>query len=699
EARAAAEAARVSDSWVNDLADAKLVVASVEGLGLAGPAANGDPAALASLRTRLVGISQEFFRDVQVAWLGPEGVPLATSTGMPAVIGDAGLLASNPVVRAALSQRSFEGAASLVAGHPVALAVYPYVTGTGAAEQLVGAAAVLSPLDATYLANEARDDSSLSLLLTDGHRVLARYPAGSALAAPGVAGAALRGAAGPAAEAGDRFVAARAIGGIGGRPVMAVVAQSPTATFVRARQEAFHTLFLVALGGALLVFLLSVWASDRISRGLEVLTAAARRISGGDTSARTGIRSDDEVGVLGSAFDTMAGAIDSQTEALRRAAAEEARLRGRIESVLSGMGEALVAVDADGLVTELNPAAESLTGVTAADLVGRPVDGKLDLRMPDGRHLGELMAEPPPGGLSAEAELHGCSGDDGEVVPVAVNVTSLLDIDGRPTGAVAVLRDLRPERELERMKNEFLSRVGHELRTPLTAILGYSRLLTGRQVPPEQASGWHGEILGQAERLERTVAMLEFFAAGGGNRLTLEVAPVAPQDLLRRAADRWGGRLDGRHPIGRKVARGLPEVMVDSRWTQLALDELIDNAVKFAPAGGRVTLEAGPGPDPATVRLSVVDQGEGMSPDAVAVAFSEFIQGDSSDTRRFGGLGLGLPFVKRVADAQGAVVDVASTPGKGSTFSLLVPAVRPVGERRRPVRRRSGIPEGRPTPP
>ncbi len=123
-------------------------------------------------------------------------------------------------------------------------------------------------------------------------------------------------------------------------------------------------------------------------------------------------------------------------------------------------------------------------------------------------------------------------------------------------------------------------------------------------------------------------------------------------------------------------ARGLPNVVADRRWLTKSLDELVDNAVKFSPDGSRITITAEPATNgrAAGVEIAVTDQGKGMTADEHDRAFSDFIQGDGSDTRPYGGLGLGLAMVKRVAEAHGGHVDVESEPKKGAKFSIFLPS-------------------------
>ena len=682
QSRAASVATAVTDSWEPALADAKLVAAAVQGLG-----ANPSDA---ELKTQLQELSTQFFTTVGLAWVDDRGRLVATSPGLDATVG-AGVgpaVAGSNLVARSVQTGQPGGTAGLAGGRALDVAAYPAKVDNA----VIGVAVVLSPLDRRYLSGLVRDDTTLGVALVADGRVVGAYP-GSARSqsadALAAASQAASGGAAPSLATGNRYVAADVVRGGDGRPVMGVLVETPATVVDNSRQSLFRTLFLIAFGGAIIAFLLSVAVADRLSRALGELTGAARRISSGETMVRTDITAGDEIGLLSEAFDSMAESIEEQAGALRLAAQEEARLRGRMQSVIAGMGEALVAVDADGTVSEWNRAAERLVGLPRSGAVGRSVGAVLTARLDDGAELAGLLtngAAPRPG--EDRATLHTPAGP----VPVAVSIGVLPGAEDeqgeadRP-GTVAVLRDLRPEMELEKMKSEFLSRVGHELRTPLTGILGYSQLLANRDVPEERARVWHQEILEQSRRLLRTVEMLEFFASAGGNRLGLDLKSVNVQSLVGDAAERWQAKVSSFHQVTAEVDGAVPDADLDRRWVDLALDELIDNAVKFSPDGGRVVVSAeSSGRGSGSVRLTVADQGWGMPPDQVGAAFVEFVQGDPSDTRQFGGLGLGLALVQRVAEAHGGSVELVSEVGQGTRVALILPTGRQAPRRRRAAR-------------
>jgi signal transduction histidine kinase len=225
------------------------------------------------------------------------------------------------------------------------------------------------------------------------------------------------------------------------------------------------------------------------------------------------------------------------------------------------------------------------------------------------------------------------------------------------------------------MKTEFLASVSHELRTPLTPIIGYSEILSGREVPAERVKQFADSMLASAHRLERIVAMLLDFAAMEGGRMTLEAEPTALRPLVSRAIEEWRGRTD-RHDFVARFDPSLPQALVDVSLIRRAIDEVLDNAVKYSPHGGTVTVSLSPenARRRRMLRLDVRDEGIGIEAEDLPRIFEDFRQLDASDTRSFGGLGLGLAFVKRIIDAHRGTISARSVPGEGTTFSLLIPA-------------------------
>ena len=474
----------------------------------------------------------------------------------------------------------------------------------------------------------------------------------------------------------DVFVAVAPIQPSGLTPTAAMAVTLSADVIGETRASLFRTLFLVALAAAALALALAAAAGSRLGAPLRRLAAAASQISQGDLSVRTGLRSADEIGQLGASFDEMAGSVERMASELREAAAQ-------MEAVLNSMTDALVAADPVGLVAMMNPAAEAMLGVRASRELGKPVVEVIRAQDRNGGSLGDRFELP---NFEAWSAVGMVETRKDQLLPVALSGAPIRSESGGVLGAVYVLRDMRRELEIERAKTEFLSNISHELRTPLTPIKGYAEMLRRdrdmpepRKLPPDKVSSFLEGILESSERLERTVDILVNFAASTAGKLVLRTEPVDVGGLVHQVCERWRSR----SPLHRveELVNGRPRLLADRRLLERAVDELMDNAVKYSPEGGQVkvgTQLIGAG-DGRAVEISVADEGIGIAPSDVDRVFADFSQIDGSATRRFGGLGLGLPFVQRVVTAHNGTLDFSSEPGRGSTFIMRLPIASGAG--------------------
>jgi two-component system sensor histidine kinase VicK len=445
---------------------------------------------------------------------------------------------------------------------------------------------------------------------------------------------------------------------------------------LQAERDALRLLMVTALLAMLAVAITATLLGRRTVRPVQDLTEAAERIAGGDLTATTAVRSKDEVGTLSRTFATMTASLGQLTGDLRESAEQ-------LETVLASMSDGLLATDEDGLVTNVNRAALEMLDLEVLDVLGEHLSVVADVRDSSGRQL----ANPELRIAGEPADVHRANG---LTVPVRVDITSLLDAGG----VVLILRDTTREREVERMKTEFLSNVSHELRTPLTPIRGYADMLVGRpNLDGTKVVQFAGVIRDEAVKMNRVVDLLVDVAAFEAGRVTVTPRPLSVRELFDSRLEVWKNRAPVRQAdFKRRIATGLPHVNIDPIWVAKALDELIDNAVKYSPVGAAITLVGSWSPDGSRVRVSVKDAGPGISEKDLGGLFTSFEQVDGSATRRVGGLGLGLSFVRRLADDFGLPVTVLTRPGKGAEFSLDLPvadapAPRRTGKKKAPARK------------
>jgi PAS domain S-box-containing protein len=450
-------------------------------------------------------------------------------------------------------------------------------------------------------------------------------------------------------------------------PGVGLALSSPAEIISDTRRDVTRGMFLAALLVGVVALVLAWLSGKRITRPIQNLTSTAQAIAGGDLSARADVSGEDEVGLLGTTFNNM-------TTALVRMTQEEQTLRSRIETIIQSMADGLVAVDAERRVLAFNVEAELLTGIRAEDALGRSIDDVLDVRDALGEPVRlpiHALREGAVGGVYIERRL-------GTPVPVAVTTAVLRNERGEATGGVAVIRDMSRERELEKLKGEFLSNISHELRTPLTPIKGYAEILTRSGVPEPKANQFARGILDSTQRLERIVGLLVDYAQIEAGRLSPRTSSVDIGSIVASLADEWDARAP-RHEVRAKVITGLPRVLGDEQLLRRTLEELMDNAVKFSPEGGVIRLEARRGTngsDGSTfVDVSVTDEGIGIPPEDLPLIFSDFHQLEGSETRTYGGLGLGLAFVQRIIQAHRGEVKVESHPDRGTRLTITIPAV------------------------
>ncbi|HET7530526.1 MAG TPA: ATP-binding protein [Mycobacteriales bacterium] len=228
--------------------------------------------------------------------------------------------------------------------------------------------------------------------------------------------------------------------------------------------------------------------------------------------------------------------------------------------------------------------------------------------------------------------------------------------------------------ELNRMKSSFLANISHELRTPLTAVIGFARTLQGRgtSLGDEERARLLDRIETQARRLARLVEDLLDEANLDRRALRVSNGPVRVPDVVEQVVS---SIVDPVHRITVALPPSPPLVIADSDRLEQVLANLVDNARKYSPVGSEIVI--GGAVTARGFELWVADQGRGIDPDFLPHLFEPFTQADIGDTRRDHGVGLGLSICQGLVEAMGGTIEVASTLGAGTTFTLVMPRVVP----------------------
>ena len=372
-------------------------------------------------------------------------------------------------------------------------------------------------------------------------------------------------------------------------------------------------------------------------------------------SQRPRVWREEEVEAL-AALAGNASAVLSNAALYQRVAVE----RERSYAILSNIADGIVAVDREGKVVLWNEAAEAITGVPAAAALGRtPVEVlQRELASDEEGWAGERLMAIQRGG---------------EEVTLSLTEAVMRDPAGAVSGRIFAFRDVSSERIVEQMKSDFVSTVSHQLRAPLTSIYGFAETLLRRDVLFGEAERetFLGYIASEAQRLTSIVDTLLSVARLEAGDLHVELVPTDLRDVVSEAVTnvRQGGDVNGHHFVLHLPDEPLAAAADREKLGQI-LTNLLENAVKFSPNGGTVTVEAHR--RAGRVEVRVVDEGLGIPENERERIFSKFHRADSSP-RGQSGAGLGLFIARGLVRAMGGRIWVDSAEGGGSSFAFELP--------------------------
>ena len=412
---------------------------------------------------------------------------------------------------------------------------------------------------------------------------------------------------------------------------------------------------------AILLAVLSLLLSWRISRPLEVLRAGAQRFAQGDLAHRLPISQSLEIGALAESMNQMAEQLDERIRTIVAQGNEQ-------EAVLASMSEGVLAVHMDGCIISLNKAAVRMFPAITGQGVGRTIE-----EVVRNTELQQFIHHTLDSAESTEDQiiLHE------DIQPerfIKVHGTALLGDEGRKIGVLVVLNDVTHIRRLEDVRRDFVANVSHELKTPVTSIRGFvETLLEGAMEKPEERRRFLEIISRQANRLDSIIddlLMLSYVEQQDEQKqpaLTpTRILPIvqAAGELCQVAAAQKNIRIE-------IDCADHAEASVNASLLEQAIVNLVDNAVKYSDADTVVRVEARRGEAHLIVRIC--DQGYGIAKEHLPRLFERFYRIDKARSRKLGGTGLGLAIVKHIAQYHKGTISVESTVGKGSVFTLTLP--------------------------
>ena len=416
------------------------------------------------------------------------------------------------------------------------------------------------------------------------------------------------------------------------------------------------TVIAVLLGGIIALLL-----ARRMMRPIAVASSAARRIAQGELGVEIGTAGNDELGQL---LGSMAVMRDNIRGMMEREIAARRSAQSRLVNALENSAEGVVLADAGGHILIANSQVTAFFPTLADRLTpGAPFPDMLEQALAQPR--GELCVD----GLRWLHLSRSATSDGGFVVIIS-------DFSTIKERELALSAAKEEAETANRAKTEFLANMGHELRTPLNAVIGFSEIIAGEMIGPVGQPSYKefaNDIMRSGRHLLEMINDILDFAKCEGGSLEITPEPVEVQSIMAQVTA-FFARDAERGQLALSVVpddRGL-WLMADPLRLQRVVQQLVSNAVKFTPAGGRITLSAvrdGTG----LIALSVADTGIGMRAEDIPVALSPFSQVDSSLSRRYEGTGMGLPLCNSIVELHGGRLQIVSEPGCGTTVTVLLP--------------------------
>lgn len=358
-------------------------------------------------------------------------------------------------------------------------------------------------------------------------------------------------------------------------------------------------------------------------------------------------------------------------EALKKALADAYASGEQVASILRAVADGLVVTDRRNRIIHINTAAAKMAGVDAAKVVGRSflrLFATADLR----RQARQLVAQEAVDIRHFDFQLK--LPDSAYPKVYQARTAMMRDLDGTPAGMVAIVQDVSRQRELDHIKSEFISSAAHELRTPMSIILGYAELLTEPQMRDHFSAEEQNEFLLEICRKSESLAQIvdDLFDIS-----RIEAGQPIPFTFTRCDLNAIVSEVVGRYRAKCRQHRfelefsDRTEVIADANKLSQVVENLVSNAVKYSPGGGRITVRISC--DAEGCKFLVRDQGIGMSEEQLERVFDKFYRADSSNTA-ISGLGIGMSIVRMIVEGHGGAIDIESTRGAGTCVTVRLPS-------------------------
>lgn len=421
-------------------------------------------------------------------------------------------------------------------------------------------------------------------------------------------------------------------------------------------------MFLVtSLVAAVLGAILSLVVSHAITKPIEEMQSQALNIADGDYSSQVKIYSNDELGQLGQAFNTLSVRIERSQE-------ESESEQRRLDSILSHMSDGVLAMDRHGNVNVVNQMALNFLSMSKDDIINKPIATVLGLK----EASQDLITNQKGIVITINAQKR-------DEVILHASFSLIKRVTGFVSGSVCVLHDITEQQKNENSQKQFVSNVSHELRTPLTSMHAYIETLNeGAWKDPAVAPKFLQVTQEETERMIRMISELLSLSRMDQGVAKLEFEWVNFNDFVAHILDRFDMIVKSNEKEDKKKYTITRQLGLQALWVEIdtdkmaqVIDNIMNNAIKYSPNGGVITVNLSHQQD--RIILSIADQGLGIPHEDLNKIFDRFYRVDKARSRAQGGTGLGLAIAKEIVNKHRGQLWAESKEGQGSTFYLALP--------------------------
>lgn len=417
--------------------------------------------------------------------------------------------------------------------------------------------------------------------------------------------------------------------------------------------ELFKIILEALLVGLIISVLLSFLLSKTLITPIQSLTRAADRVAAGDFSERIEVTAKDEIGILTQTFNDMANRLKETLEDIENE-------KNKLSTVFLHMTDGIVAFSRDGELIHYNPTAENMLGVKLGDSAPgfKEIFGDIVT-------MKEVFSLKRPNVIQVGKDF----GDKSLEISFAPFSSGNIQ-----RGILAVIHDVTQQKRADQIRKEFVANVSHELKTPITSIRSYAETLADANgsLPEDTRQSFLGVIVNESDRMTKIVQDLLALSKFDAGEVEIDIKPFDINQSIKNINDMMilDVKKQGLELIV-NIEMQLPEIMGDKSRIEQVLINIISNAVRYTPEGGKITISAGTAGSNIWVKVS--DTGVGIPKEDIPRLFDRFYRVDKARTRAYGGTGLGLSIAHEIITKHGGSIQVKSELDKGTDFIISLP--------------------------